>query len=263
MGAAACVGADGRGHLRAPRLLQSWPGIVHGGGVVALLDAAAAALGGSARPRTLQGRLASPLPLETDLDLDGLAGPDGTTFTVRLGGQTLTSGTVRPLARADAAARWPGAAVGPALPTSDDCLACGARNPIGLRAELSFDEVGVWTRLLPTDAWRRGDGRVHPAVAPVLLDEIAWWLGALASGDGGVTNRIALALLAPEAAVDGPVIAAGRLADVAPVDKKRVFWRTETALMSAAGDLLATASIVFRGGAGYSERQMDYFRRRT
>ena len=33
-------------------------------------------------------------------------------------------------------------------------------------------------------------GGLHPALAPVVLDEIAWWLGALAMREGGLTNRI-------------------------------------------------------------------------
>jgi len=50
---------------------------------------------------------------------------------------------------------------------------------------------------------------------------------------------------------------------VTPVDRKRTFWRTETALIAAHGNPVATASIVFRGGADYSARQLAYFRPRT
>jgi hypothetical protein len=70
-------------------------------------------------------------------------------------------------------------------------------------------------------------------------------------------------LLAPDLPFDLPLVAAGRFADVLPIDKRRTFWRTECALMTAAGELLATASIVFRGGLDYSRRQMAYFRMRT
>jgi hypothetical protein len=58
-------------------------------------------------------------------------------------------------------------------------------------------------------------------------------------------------------------VAAGRFADVAPIDKKRTFWRTETTLSTASGLLLATGSIVFRGGTDYSARQIPYFKPRT
>ena len=80
---------------------------------------------------------------------------------------------------------------------------------------------------------------------------------------GGLTNRIALSLHEPDAAFDGALVAAGRFAEVAPVDRKRTFWRTESTLSTASGKVLATASIVFRGGADYSERQMAYFKPRT
>ncbi len=146
---------------------------------------------------------------------------------------------------------------------SEHCLACGRLNPLGLRAELRFNEDGVWARLAPLAPWRTAGGRPHPALGPVLLDEIAWWLGALVTREGGLTNRIRVALMTPDAPWDAPLIAAGRFETVAPVDRKRTFWRTETALMSADGRLLATASIVFRGGAEYSARQLDYFRPRT
>ena len=143
------------------------------------------------------------------------------------------------------------------------CLACGAQNPLGLQVALAFDEEGVWARLTPRAPWRTGGDRLHPGLAPVLLDEVAWWLGALVMKQGGLTNRLALILHEPDAAFDGALVAAGRFAEVAPVDRKRTFWRTESTLSTASGKVLATASIVFRGGADYSERQMAYFKART
>jgi hypothetical protein len=70
-------------------------------------------------------------------------------------------------------------------------------------------------------------------------------------------------LFAPDAPFGEPLVAAGRFEDVTAVDRKRTFWRTESALMTESGAPLAAASIVFRGGADYSARQMEYFRRRT
>ncbi len=262
--AAARVTADGRGRVNVPRLLQSWPGIAHGGGVVALLDAAGAALGVRNGSRIVEGRLTSSLPLDTDLTLESDAGPGAITLTILQGGQTLTSGTVRALDTLDSAAsRWAGGGDGDTLPMSDDCLACGALNPVGLRLGLRFNDQGVWGRLTPSTAWRVPDGRLHPGLAPVLLDEVAWWVGALVAGEGGLTNRINLTIRAPEASWGEPLVAAGLFEDVTPVDRKRMFWRTETTLMTEAGVLVATASIVFRGGDEYSVRQMDYFRSRT
>lgn len=236
---------------------------MHGGCLVALVDAAAARLGRAPGPRRVDGRLTSSVPTETALDLRVDQGDGAVSLTIRQGGQTLTSGTVADLTDAGAAPAWRGGSAGASLPMSDDCLACGARNPVGLQVGLSFDEEGVWARLAPREPWRAGGDRLHPALAPVLLDEIAWWLGALVMKEGGLTNRLAVSLLEPDAPFDGALVASGRFADVAPVDRKRTFWRTESTLCTSSGTLIATASIVFRGGADYSERQMAYFKPRT
>ena len=257
------LAGSGRGRLEAPKSLQSWPGIVHGGCLVGLVDAASMRLGRAAGPRRVDGRLTSSVPTETALDLR--AGRDGGTvsLTILQGGHTLTSGTVADLTSAGSAPTWRGGSAGDSLPMSEGCLACGAQNPLGLQVALSFDEEGVWARLTPRAPWRAGGGRLHAALAPVLLDEVAWWLGALVMKQGGLTNRLAVSLHEPDAPFDGALVASGRFADVAPVDRKRTFWRTESTLSTSSGTLIATASIVFRGGTDYSERQMAYFKPRT
>jgi hypothetical protein len=254
---------DGRGRLEAPSVLQSWPGIVHGGCLVALVDAATVRLGGGAGPRRIEGRLTSSVPIETALDLETGRSDDVISLSIRHEGQTLTSGGVTALGKAPSSAPWHGNDDGSTLPTSDLCLACGAQNPLGLQTTLAFDAEGVWARLQPRAPWRASGDRLHPAMAPVLLDEVSWWLGALVMKEGGLTNRLAVDLHEPSAPFDEPLIAAGRFADVAPIDKKRSFWRTETTLSTASGVLLATGSIVFRGGTDYSARQIPYFKPRT
>ena len=188
---------------------------------------------------------------------------DGVSLTFLQDGHTLTSGSVADLPPSPETARpWTGGD-GSSLPMSDYCLACGAQNPLGLQAALAFDAEGVWARLTPRAPWRTGGDRLHPGLAPVLLDEVAWWLGALVMKQGGLTNRLAISLLEPDAPFDGALVAAGRFSDVTPIDRKRTFWRTESALSTASGKVLATATIVFRGGADYSDRQMAYFKPRT
>jgi hypothetical protein len=263
---AATLGRDGRGRFRASPLLQSWPGIVHGGGLVAVLDAAAATLSPAGGPRRLEGRLTASVPLDTPLALEGHAEAGLATVTILDGTQPLTSATIEhgaietpapePGWGASGREGWP-------MPLSDQCLACGAHNPLGLQLGLRFDADGVWARFLPREPWRRSGDRLAPALPAVVLDEIAWWLGALVAREGGLTNRIALTLLRPDAIAPGPVTAVGRFADVTPVDRRRTFWRTRSALLAADGSLLATATIVFRAGADYSERQMAFFRSRT
>jgi hypothetical protein len=264
--AAATLGPDGRGRFLAPPLLQSWPGIVHGGGLMALLHAAAAALGPDGGPRRIEGRLTASVPIDTPLALEGHAEAGVATVSILDGTQPLTSATIGqggtedpapdPGWRATGREGWP-------MPLSDQCLACGAHNPLGLQLGLRFDTDGVWARFLPRAPWRRSGDRLAPALPAVVLDEVAWWLGALVAREGGLTNRIALTLVRPEAVAPDPVTAVGRFADVTPVDRRRTFWRTRSALLAADGSLLATATIVFRAGADYSERQMAFFRSRT
>jgi hypothetical protein len=264
--AAATLGPDGRGRFLAPAVLQSWPGIVHGGGLVALLDAAAATLSPDGGPRRIESRLTSSVPLDTPLALEGHAETGAAIVTILDGTQPLTSATIEhgaietPAPEAGWAASgregWP-------MPVSDQCLACGAHNPLGLQLGLRFDADGVWARFLPREPWRRSGDRLAPALPAVVLDEIAWWLGALVTREGGLTNRIALTLLRPDGIATGPVTAVGRFADVTPVDRRRTFWRTRSALLAADGTLLATAAIVFRAGSDYSERQLAFFRSRT
>jgi len=245
-------------------VLQSWPGIVHGGGLVAILDAATRALGTRDAPRVIEGRLTSSVPVGTALALEGSARAEGAVVTILQEGQTLTSASVRPSTAAPTAVppeRQREAGI--ALPMSDDCLACGARNPLGLQQALRFDTEGVWARLVPREPWRLDAARAHTALAPVLLDEVAWWLGALMMREGGLTNRIQVTLHAASLPATGRLLAAGRFADVTPVDRNRTFWRTTCALFGEEGDPLAEAVIVFRGGAEWSARQMPYFKART
>lgn len=265
LAAAVTLPGRGRGRFHAPQLLQSWSGIVHGGGLLAALDDAAMRNGLGASPRVVEGRLTSSVPVQTDLELDGRDHDGALTLTLLRDGQTLSSASVAPL-RTEAwpvAPAWRGGQGGWPLPLSEDCLACGARNPLGLQVGLSFDDEGVWTRLVARPPWGTETGALHAAVAPVLLDEIAWWLGALVMQEGGLTNRISVTLLDGMPPAHVPLIALGRFDQVEPIDRRRTFWRTSTALLTEAGGLLATASIVFRGGLDYSARQMDFFRTRT
>jgi len=264
LAAAAALGADGRGRFAAPPVLQSWPGIVHGGGLVAILDAATRALGVPAAPRTMEGRITSSVPLATALTLEGGARDGSASVTIIQDGQILSSASVSLLAADTPAVRipWSGGQAGVTLPMSEDCLACGLRNPLGLQTALSFDAEGVWARLEPGAPWRTGLA-LHDALAPVLLDEVAWWLGALTMREGGLTNRIHVTLHQPALPAGVPLLAAGRFADVTPIDRRRSFWRAVCGLSDLQGTPLASAVVVFRGGTDYSARQVPYFRERT
>ena len=266
LGRAVRVDVDGRGRFEAGVELSSWPGIVHGGALTAALDEAGRRVGGGDGPRRVEARLTASVPIAAAVALEGEARDGGAAVSLVDRGQPLSMATIAALEAPGTAAPapWCGNAAGFALPTSETCLACGAGNSLGLRLALAFDDEGVWVRTTPRAGWRAAGG-LHPALAPVLLDEVAWWLGALVMREGGLTNRIAVELLDPGALVaeDGEIAAAGRFVDVVAVDRRKTFWRTEVALTGPGGRPLARAAIVFRGGAAYSERQLPYFRPRT
>lgn len=92
------------------------------------------------------------------------------------------------------------------------------------------------------------------ALFTVLLDEIAWWLGALASGEAGVTTEISVTLDRPVSAFGEPVVVLGERERTAPLDRKRHFWNADAAIFTAAGDRLAWGSVVFAASRAYSAR---------
>jgi acyl-coenzyme A thioesterase PaaI-like protein len=261
---ATAPGPDGRGRFRAPFALQSWPGVVHGGALVAILDVAAQRLAPVHGARLLEGRLTASVPLDTELELEGSAGEGVIAVSVVAQDRSpLTSLTVRSLSEdpAPTPTAWPGGD-GLPVPGSEHCLVCGDANELGLRVRPRFDEDGVWARVSPGPPWVERSGALHRALAPVLLDEVAWWLGAITMQAGGLTNRISLSVSRAAFPAGGPLIASGRFDDVTPVDRRRAFWRTVSTLRTPGGQPLATATIVFRGGADYSARQMPYLRAR-
>ncbi|HVQ77492.1 MAG TPA: hypothetical protein VMT79_18365 [Candidatus Binatia bacterium] len=263
LASATALGLDGRGRFRAPFALQSWPGIVHGGALVAILDVAAQRLGLVHGAHLLEGRLTASVPLDTELELEGSAGEGVIAVSVAQDRSPLTSLTVRALAGdlAPPPTAWP-ADTGLPVPGSEHCLVCGDANELGLRVRPRLDEEGVWARVSPGPPWVGRSGALHRALAPVLLDEVAWWLGAITMQAGGLTNRISLSVSRATFPAGEPLIASGRFDDVTPVDRRRAFWRTVSSLRTIEGQPLATATIVFRGGADYSARQMPYLRAR-
>jgi len=126
---------------------------VHGGGLVAILDAVTRALGTGDEPRVIEGRLTSSVPVATALVLEGSARAEGAVVTILQDGQTLTSASVRRSATAPVAA--PPARDsrdGTALPGSDDCLACGVHNSTRTASGRAWCLVGPgdWTTPGPT-----------------------------------------------------------------------------------------------------------------
>src|SRR5262252_6722945 len=141
--------------------LQGLPETAHGGSVLAVFDALAEA----AAPREVSGTYHRRVPLG-----------------VPLAPQQAREGAP--------ASRLP-------LPVSRTCFACGTDNDLGLRARLGFDDDTVGATWEPRPPFRRADGTLAPAALTTLLDEAAFWLGALATGESGMTTELRVSLHHP------------------------------------------------------------------
>jgi acyl-coenzyme A thioesterase PaaI-like protein len=136
------------------------------------------------------------------------------------------------------------------LPVSRACFACGTDNELGLRARLEFDADAVRGAWQPRAPFRRPDGTLAPAALTTLLDEAAFWLGALATGESGMTTELSVSLHEP-APFDAPVTVSGARAAVRPRSEDPRYQDTEI-VARAGGRLVATARITFvvvRGAA--------------
>ncbi len=248
--------ADGRGRLTLPGLLQGFPETAHGGAVLAAFDQIAAPWISPAA-RTVTAQIQKSVPLETPLPLRVEPAPGDVSLTLGEDRRPLARARVASTPHASAPARdgWGGVpARGLALPTSRGCLACGTENPVGLRVQLRFEDRWVWAQCRPTETYRTPDGRIAPVLYTVLLDEMAWWLGALASGEAGVTTEFSVTLYRPAHPFGETLLALGARDRVAVTDERGHFWMTETAVLAPDGAPLAWGRITFAGSRAYSKR---------
>ena len=249
---------EGKGQLTLAATLQGFPETAHGGGVLAAFDLIAArAMNAAGAARTVKAQIRRTIPLQTSLPLTVEASGGTVALTLGDDGKPLARAIVS-LAPSAPAPTW-NAWSGPpekslGFPTARGCLACGTANPVGLQVRLRFDDRWVWVEYRPSETYRTADGRIAPALCTVLLDEMAWWLGALATGEAGVTTDIHIALHRPTHPFGEPLLAVGSRDRVAVTGEKGHFWRTETAVLAADGTLLASGAIVFAGSRVYSKR---------
>ena len=252
------LAAEGKGRLTLAATLQGFPETAHGGGVLAAFDQVAARwLNAAGAARMMKAQIQKSIPLQTSLPLTVEASGGTVALTLGDDGKPLARAIVS-LAPSGPAPTWNGWSGPPekslGFPTARGCLACGSENPIGLRVRLRFDDRWVWSEYRPSETYRTADGRIAPALFTVLLDEMAWWLGALATGEAGVTTDIHIAFHRPTHPFGEPLLAVGSRDRVAVTDEKGHFWRTETAVLAADGTLLASGAIVFAGSRVYSKR---------
>jgi len=138
------------------------------------------------------------------------------------------------------------------LPVSRACFACGTDNELGLRAQLAFDADTVRGTWQPRAPFRRADGTLAPAALTTLVDEAAFWLGALATGESGMTTELRVALHRP-APFEAPVTVSGARAGVRPRPDDARYQDTEI-VARAGGQVVATARITFVAVRGAARR---------
>lgn len=239
-----------------PRM-SGLPDAAHGGTVLAAFHA----LTNGAGPRHVRGTYRKRVPLGTALRLT-LTQDDGGT-ACRLfdeAGGVLVDGGVGPASDAPPSPARQGDAGDP-LPLASTCLACGIDNALGLRAQLMFDDERVWTRWAPRETAARDDGSLAPVALTTLLDEAAFWLGALASGESGMTTELSVTIHRT-IAFGEPIVVTGARDRTRARDDGR-YWETEVAAADTSGEIVASARIVFVAVRGAARRLMAGFLARS
>jgi acyl-coenzyme A thioesterase PaaI-like protein len=232
------------------------PDTAHGGSVLAVFDAVAARTG----PRELAGHYLKRVPPATPLRLRVEPATDACGLELSDDRTVLVSGTVRrlhpePATQPSSAppAVTPPADDAMALPISAGCFACGVDNPMGLAVRLRADATAVGGTWMPRPGFRQADGTLSPVALTTMLDEAAFWLGALATGESGMTTELRVTLHAAVPA-DGPITVSGPRSTVQARANDPRYWDTAVAARDAAGRLVASASITFVAVRGAARR---------
>jgi hypothetical protein len=230
-------------------VFQGLPHTAHGGAVLAAFHALAKTSG----PQRISGVYHKRVPLGVPLQLLAVPYPHRVEFRLLDGSHTtLVDGRVE-AAGTEMPAAMSGGRTARRLPVSSTCFACGVDNPMGLRVQFAHDDATVWGLWKPSDAFRVDDGQLAAVALTTLLDEAAFWLGALASGESGMTTELVVVL--PAAVPFGPAItvAGSRALVRARADDPR-YWGTEVGAWDESGRLVAAARITFVAVRGAARR---------
>jgi hypothetical protein len=141
------------------------------------------------------------------------------------------------------------------VPGTAGCLACGSENLRGLFMRLEYNDEFAWKVLTPRQHFQNPDGTAFWGTAPILLDEIGWWLGALQAQEFGVTNVVEVTLHRPIPA--GELILLGDRAALRQVNKRT--WRAPASLLDPAWNVLATAEVEFAASRVYAKLLLPAF----
>lgn len=243
----------GRGEDRALTLdpaFQGLPETAHGGSVLAAFDA----VSGRHGPRDLHGHYLKRVPLGVPLRLRVREAGGACELELSHDGGVLVTGRVA--GAGGAAAHAPGGGPPPsgaaALPVSRACFACGVDNPLGLGVQLHADDRAVGGTWTPRPGFRLADGTLAAVAVTTLLDETAFWLGALATGESGMTTQLRVTLHGA-ARAGGAITVAGARGSARPRADAR-YWDTEVAARDGDGRLVASAAITFVAIRGAARR---------
>jgi acyl-coenzyme A thioesterase PaaI-like protein len=230
---------------------QGLPDTAHGGTLLAVFDAVAELSG----PRELVGHYRRRVPLAVPLGL-ALTRSDHAVACRVLDATAgvLVEGHVQAAPAADAGGA-PAAGELP-LPVSRTCFACGVDNPAGLRARLGFDARSVGGVWKPDARFVAADGGLAPVALTTLLDEAAFWLGALATGESGMTTELRVTLHGDASGVESVRIGGDRAAVRPRADDGR-YWDTRVDAWDERGRLLAHAAITFVAVRGAARRLVN------
>ena len=230
--------------------LQGLPETAHGGSVLAVFDALAAA----AAPREVSGTYHRRVPLGVPLALQQAREESAHTFVLSdpSSKNVLVEGRVMLGVNGEGAANGAASDSRLPLPVSRTCFACGTDNDLGLRARLGFDDDTVGATWEPRPPFRRADGTLAPAALTTLLDEAAFWLGALATGESGMTTELRVSLHRP-APFGAVITVSGSRAAVRPRGDDPRYQETSIVAYGD-GRIVATARIVFVAVRGAARR---------
>jgi hypothetical protein len=249
-----------RGRVTFARDFQGFPGTVHGGAVAALFYRVTT----PKPPVHLRMDLTRGVPTETPLRLTtgsagvvarlGLAHEERALAEAELSREDVPQIDARPTLAAWHARQGPADEV----PGTATCLACGSENPLGLGVRFRFDGQLLWREYVPRDTYRAADGSLHAALVTIALDELGWWLGALALQECGVTTEVQVTVYRPLPVA--PLLLLGDRAGVQPdADPRGRYVRTRGFLYATDGTLLAAGSVRFAGSPAYTRRLLAPF----
>jgi len=249
-----------RGRVAFPRDFQGFPGTVHGGAVAGLFYRVTT----PQPPVRLRMDLLRGVPTETPLRL--ITSSEGTAARLalaqderRLAEAELTRSDLPAVDPRPMLTAWQGRqGAEDQVPATATCLACGSANPLGLALRFRFDDRFLWQEYAPPAHYRAADGSVHPTLATVALDELGWWLGALAQQECGVTTEVTVSVF--QTLPFGPLLLLGDRAAVQPdEDPRGRYLRARACLLGTDGRLLAAAEVRFAGSPAYTKRLLQPF----